>query len=113
MVDVEPLFGEMACMRNVEREQYANLEIAKMFFPKNSEIFKLLSVIQRMIQIRGLALFPRTEITDLSAKAQTSKFRQMRDIGEIPEDLQSWINDILSGKGDVDDAEHLLYSEDE
>jgi hypothetical protein len=89
VVEVERIFGEMACMRNVEREQWAGIEIVKTLFTshdekgnlKNPKLISFLNKIQRIIQIYGMAFWPRTEITDLSAKAATHPLRQERDLG--------------------------------
>ncbi len=121
--DVEPLFGKMACMRNVERQQYAELEILKIWFPDAPKLHALINKVQRTTQILGLALWPRTELTDLSAKAQTSPYRQKRDvkeqIDELPENLNEYINQIVKGefpsieRETTETLETLLHSKDE
>lgn len=82
VVEVEKFLGETACMRNEERLEYADLEIAKTFLEATSpEIIPVLEILQRMIQIRGMALWPRTEVTDLSAKASMHPTRRTQDLG--------------------------------
>lgn len=77
-------------MRNVEREEFANLECLRITFPEARELHAFINYLQRIIQIRGMALFPRTELTDLSAKAQAHPSKQERDVkAYIPDDMLS------------------------
>lgn len=98
VVDVERFLGETACMRNIEREQYAHLEIAKLFFEPGSQYSKLISFIQRIVQLEGMAMWPRTEVTDLSAKASTHPMRRKKDLGDQA---------LISGEG----LEGLFYEQ--
>lgn len=106
VVAVEPLFGKMACMRNVEREQYALLEILKEIFPSAPKFHRFVNLMQRIVQVQGMAMWPRTELTDLSAKAQTSPYRQKKDIGAMPTDL----NAFMEAMQDYGGSEEILRS---
>jgi len=106
VVSVEPLFGKMACMRNVEREEYALLEILKEIFPNAPKFHKFINLMQRIVQVQGMAMWPRTELTDLSAKAQTSPYRQKKNIGDMPEDL----NAFMEAMQDFGGSEEILRS---
>lgn len=106
VVAVEPLFGKMACMRNVEREEYALLEILKELFPNAPKFHAFVNLMQRIVQVQGMAMWPRTELTDLSAKAQTSPYRQKKNIGEMPKDL----NTFMEAMEDFGGSEEILRS---
>jgi hypothetical protein len=118
VVEVEPLFGDMACMRNVEREEYANLEILKDFFrmlhPESKDLINFIAWLQRIVQIQGMAMFPRTELTDLSAKAQTSPYRKKKDLGKIPEEINAFMEAMDGNIGNETEADlRNLSSEQE
>lgn len=106
VVAVEPLFGKMACMRNVEREEYALLEILKEIFPNAPKFHRFVNLMQRIVQVQGMAMWPRTELTDLSAKAQTSPYRQKKNIGEMPKDLTAF----MEAMEDFGGSEEILRS---
>jgi hypothetical protein len=106
VVAVEPLFGKMACMRNVEREEYALLEILKEIFPNAPKFHRFVNLMQRIVQVQGMAMWPRTELTDLSAKAQTSPYRQKKNIGDMPTDL----NTFMEAMEDFGGSEEILRS---